>query len=278
VEAGVADESRAVLDRPARPPDLTLRYGSLPDQVIDVRLPPAPAGAPLMIFLHGGFWRQEYDRTHTGPLAQTLAGAGLVVATPEYRRTGGAGGWPAPFDDVAAAVRETPGLLRSAGVGFAPGIILAGHSAGGHLALWAAPESVEPVAGVVALAPVADLALAYELDLDRGAVAALVGGGPDEVPDRYAAADPVRRVPLGVRVEIVHGRRDRVVPVTLSRRLAETARLAGDIVGLDEPDCDHFAVIDPDSSAWSRVVAAIERVTPGVGTNTAHVDAREDSE
>lgn len=275
----MADESRAVLERPARPPDLTLSYGDLPDQVVDVRLPAAPTGAPLIVFLHGGFWRQEYDRTHTGPLAEALAGSGFVVATPEYRRTGGAGGWPATFDDVAAAVRHTPGLVRSAGVAVAEsGVILAGHSAGGHLALWVAPSSAERVAGVVALAPVADLTLAYELDLDQGAVAALLGGGPAEFPERYAAADPRHRVPLGVRLEIVHGRRDRVVPVTLSRRLAAAARVAGDAVALDEPDCDHFAVIDPDSSAWWHVSAAVGRVTPGTGANTAHVDACNDSE
>ena len=275
----MADESRAVLERPARPPDLTLRYGDLPDQVVDVRLPAAPTGAPLIVFLHGGFWRQSYDRTHTGPLAEALAGSGFVVATPEYRRTGGAGGWPATFDDVAAAVRHTPGLVRSAGVAVAEsGIILAGHSAGGHLALWAAPSGTERVAGLVALAPVADLTLAYELDLDRGAVAALLGGSPAEFPERYAVADPRHRVPLGVRLEIVHGRRDRVVPVTLSRRLAAAARVAGDAVVLDEPDCDHFAVIDPDSSAWWHVSAAVERVTPGTGANTAHVDACNDSE
>jgi acetyl esterase/lipase len=246
-----------VLDRPAPPPDLTVRYGDHPDQIIDVRRPPVPG--PLVIFIHGGFWRHEYDRQHTGPLASALAGAGFVVATPEYRRTGGDGGWPTTLDDVAAAVSAAPALIRAAGVAMAGAeVALAGHSAGGHLALWAA-AGADLVTGVVALAPVADLRTAYELDLDGGAVRALVGGGPDDVPQRYAAADPLARLPLGVRVEILHGVRDRQVPIALSRRYAKAALAAGDPVALTELDCDHFAVIDPISTVWPSVVDAFHR-------------------
>jgi len=214
----------------------------------------------MVLFFHGGFWRQEYDRTHTGPLAVALAALGYVVVTPEYRRTGGAGGWPATLDDVSLAVCRLPGLVRERlGQAADAPLLLAGHSAGGHLALWAAAELADRVAGVVALAPVADLRATYDLGLDGGAVRDLLGGGPSEVPERYAAADPMARLPIRVPIDLVHGRRDAQVPCEFSARFAAAAAEAGDLVLLDHPDCDHFAVIDPASAAWPVVVAAIDR-------------------
>jgi dipeptidyl aminopeptidase/acylaminoacyl peptidase len=134
--------------------------------------------------------------------------------------------------------------------------ILAGHSAGGHLALWAAGQT--PARGVLALAPVADLALAHRLDLGAGAVAALLGGGPADVPDRYAAADPARLLPLRVPSVFVHGLDDRQVPVSVSRAYVAAAERAGDRTTLVElPDIDHFALIDPRSGAWSTVLTAL---------------------
>lgn len=270
----MARDPRSVLSRPAPPPDLTLRYGEHPEHVADVRLPRSGMpGAPvaLVLFVHGGFWRQAYDRSHTGPLAAALAGLGFVVITPEYRRTGGDGGWPATVDDVAAAVNRLPSLVRDRlGAGAVPTstkLVLAGHSAGGQLALWAAASgaAAEPAAGVVALAPVADLRAAYDLDLDAGAVRELLGGGPDQVPLRYAAVNPMDRLPVGAHVEIVHGLRDLQVPVELSRRFAAAARSAGDDVSVQHPDSDHFAVIDPDSRVWPVVVTAFQRAADGVG-------------
>src|SRR5262245_15689672 len=184
----MARDSRSVLSRWAPPPDATLVYGAHADHLVDVRRPAGRSRA-LVVFLHGGFWRHEYDRTHTGPLTTALAAVGYTMAIPEYRRTGApGGGWPGTFEDVAAAVRAA---LPLAAEGERTPVILAGHSAGGHLALWAAAGLANegaPIAGVVALAPVADLREAYRLDLDRGAVTALLEGGPDEFPERYAEA------------------------------------------------------------------------------------------
>ena len=130
--------------------------------------------------------------------------------------------------------------------------ILLGHSAGGHLALWCA--TTMSARGVLALAPVADLAEAYRLDLDGGAVSALLGGGPDSVPERYAAADPSRRVPLPTRTVVIHGALDLQVPVEMSRRYVATAQAAGaDIRLVELPEAEHFALIDPESPAWPQV-------------------------
>lgn len=251
-------DSRAVLSRWAPPPDFTVAYGDHADHIADVRLPER-RGVPLVLFLHGGFWRHGHDRTHVGPLAVALVAAGYAVAAPEYRRTGApGGGWPGTFDDVLAAVRRVPGLVVERADVDPARLLLAGHSAGGHLALWSAAglarEGRGP-RGVVALAPVADLRLAYDLDLDRGAVSDLLGGGPATVPDRYIAADPMSLVPIGARVVVVHGDRDAHVPVELSRRFATAALAAGDDVELAElPDIDHFDVIDPESPGWLAVL------------------------
>jgi acetyl esterase/lipase len=263
--------SRTVLDRPAPPPSYTVNYGDLADQVADVWVPSHGASAPIVLLFHGGFWRHQWDRRHLRPLASALAGSGYVVATPGYRRTGApGGGWPGTFDDVRAAVDAVPALVS----GRTPTdgrVILSGHSAGGQLALWAG--SLVQTTGVVALAPVADLRAAYALDLDGGAVAALLGGAPDEVPDRYDTTDPLVRVPAAGRVVLVHGLRDAQVPPDFSARYADAARAAGGDVVLYQPDADHFEVIDPECPVWPLVLQAFHDVTGP----SRHVDAEQDS-
>ncbi|MFZ0325507.1 MAG: alpha/beta hydrolase [Actinomycetes bacterium] len=257
-------EGASVPSGSARGPDLQVSYGPHADQVADVYLPRAPVGSPtLVLALHGGFWRQGYDRVHLAPLVRALALAGDVVVSVEYRRVGGAGGWPATFDDVAAACDSLPDLVAGAspvalstGPRGAPRCVLVGHSAGGHLALWAA-ASCPPLglAAVVGLAPVADLVAAQRLGLGAGAVDLLMGGPPELVPDRFATCDPATLPSPGVPTTLVHGTADLDVPVGLSRGYAERhgARLV-------ELDCGHFELIDPtctsEFDAVSRAVAA----------------------
>ncbi|MET8122693.1 alpha/beta hydrolase [Micromonospora sp. NPDC005189] len=252
-------DPRAVLTRPAPEPDRTVAYGDHPDQVADLRRPAGTGPArPLVIVVHGGFWRVEYDRRHTDPLAAALAARGYPVAQLEYRRTGQpGGGWPGTLTDVVTGVAELPVLASKALPGrvtqAAP--ILIGHSAGGHLALYVAATAPATVGGVLALAPVADLGEAYRRNLDSGAVAALLGGGPAEVPDRYAAADPRRLVPMQARTVVMHGAEDQQVPAEISRDFVVEARAAGSDISLVElPGCEHFGLIDPESPAWPRVL------------------------
>ncbi|MGN9775149.1 alpha/beta hydrolase family protein [Micromonospora sp. H33] len=255
-------DPRAVLTRPAPAPDVTVAYGDHPDQIADLRRPAGTGPArPLVIVVHGGFWRAEYDRRHTGPLATALAALGHPVAQLEYRRTGQpGGGWPGTLTDILNGVAQLPRLAAEALPGqVAPDApILVGHSAGGHLALFAAAVAPAEVGAVLALAPVADLAEAYRLDLDSGAVAALLGGGPADVPDRYAACDPRSLVPIRTRSVIMHGALDQQVPVAMSRGFVAAGQAAGSDVRLVElPDCEHFGLIDPESAAWPEVASAL---------------------
>jgi acetyl esterase/lipase len=237
------------------PPDAVLRYAAHDDGIIDVHLPAGAARPrPLVVYVHGGFWRQRWDRRHARPLADARAAAGYVVAVPEYRRVGGEGGWPTTALDVEAALAATPRLLAEAGV-TTTATTLVGHSAGGHLVLWLANRQ-HPVDRVVALAPVGDLRAAADQGLGSGATVALLGGTPREVPAAYDAADPATRLldrPTA-DVVVVHGDQDEDVPVGLSRGLVARH---GWLDYRELTGVGHSDVIDPLSSAWPAVLDAI---------------------
>jgi acetyl esterase/lipase len=201
----------------------------------------------LCLAFHGGYWRARYGLELMDAVCDDLAARGYTAWNVEYRRVGGGGGWPATFDDVDEVLR------RAHEHGAA--VVTVGHSAGGHLALWAAGRHGATLA--VAHAGVVDLHAAWDLGLSNHAVGELLGGSPADVPDRYASASPFAQLPLGVRQVLVHGRRDDVVPPSLSRAYAERARTAGDSVELVETDEAHFECLDPGSDGW---LAAAERL------------------
>jgi acetyl esterase/lipase len=209
----------------------------------------------VVVVIHGGFWKAQYDAALGLPLAISLAEAGWTAWNLEYRRVGNGGGFPKTLDDVAAgidALADVDGVDTSR-------VITLGHSAGGHLATWAAsrgrferwqPERV-PVTGVVSQAGVLDLRAAHELGLGGGAVEAFLGHPPGPADDQV---DPFRQVPLDVPVRCVHGRGDTTVPVGQSADYVANARTAGADADLLEVDGDHFVVIDPTDPAWSRTL------------------------
>ncbi|MFF5988524.1 alpha/beta hydrolase family protein [Prauserella flavalba] len=231
---------RSILTRPTPEPDEELRYGG---QVADVWLP-VTTGKPLIVLVHGGFRRAEYDRTHIRVLCRALRDAGWPVAAPEYRRVAGNPGQTVA--DIRTALSVLPERLP------ANGLVLMGHSAGGHLALWAA-STCPPrgLLGVIALAPVADLAAAHEAHLDDGAVADFLGGAPSARPD----LDPRLLDAPPCPVVLVHGRDDTLVPVTQSRSYAATHPGARLVV---LPGIQHFEPIDPSSTAWPAVLAELK--------------------
>ncbi len=243
------------------------RYGSAPAQVCELHL---PAGEPraVAVLVHGGFWRARYDRTQEHAVAADLVARGWAAWNVDYRGVGegvsAGGGWPATFEDVAAAVD----LLADVAPGLPVGLPLdrvaaVGHSAGGQLALWiagrhrlpaAAPGAgprVRPVAAV-AQAGVVALADAARAGVGNGAVVDLLGATPDADPRRYALTDPVALVPLGVPVLAVTGDDDESVPWQLSASWAAAARAAGDDVTLHvAPGEGHMGHTDPRSPVWA---------------------------
>ena len=241
-----------------------VRYGDDPSQVGELFLPAGGAPSPVAVVLHGGFWRERYDRTLMEPLCVDLAAAGWAAWNVEYRRLGAGGGWPWTFVDVATAVDRLAELAGDGALDLRR-VAAIGHSAGGHLALWVAARPRLPadapggraqvrVTHAVGQAPVSDLAEAARLGLSGGAAAELLGGGPGERPERYAFASPPRLLPLGVPQLLVHGELDEIVPAAMSGAYVRAAQDAGDDATLVvEAGAAHFEHLDPSSSVWRAV-------------------------
>lgn len=246
-------------------------YGPARDQRAELRLPPGPGPHPVAVVIHGGSWSPPYTKVIGRPLAADLARRGWASWNIEYRRLGpSGGGWPATFLDVGAAIDALADVDAPLDLGR---VVPIGHSAGGHLALWAAGRPGLPAGAPGAQPRVrasAVVAQAAVCDLERGGVLTrpgalahrLLGGGPDDVPDRYDAANPMRMLPVGLPVLLVHGPQDTTVRVGQSRDYHRAARDAGVDCELVEPDAIHRAHVDPRSAAWRAVTDRLGTLAP----------------
>jgi acetyl esterase/lipase len=235
----------------------TIAYGDAPDQYAELYRPAAESRG-VVVVVHGGFWKAEYDVSLGRPLSASLAAHRWTAWNLEYRRVGRGGGAPETLDDVAAgidALADVDDLDLST-------VLAIGHSAGGHLATWAAarsryqgwqPERVR-LTGVISHAGVLDLRAAYADGLGGGAVERFLGHPPNDQDARY---DPIRQVPLDVPVWCLHGRRDDTVPLSQSVDYVSAATVAGATAELVEFDGDHFAPIDIDSDVWARTLRVL---------------------
>lgn len=238
-----------------------------------------------MVVLHGGSWRAPYDRRHISPFAGFLARRGFAVASVEYRRGAEgpgaegagddpvAGRWPDTFDDVAAALDALPELVRQhLPRADARRVVLTGHSAGGHLALWAAARHLlpadapwltdrpAPLRGVVALAPIADFEVADRLGVCGGAARQLLGDG-ELFAGRRPYADPALLLPTGIATTLVQGRADVDVPQAVAEAYADAAAKAGEVVGVTLlEDVGHYPLIDPAADACAVVAEEIAQL------------------
>lgn len=263
---------------PSTEADHRLFYGLDPLQFGDLRLPEGPGPHPVVVLIHGGCWLAEYHMHYMGAMADALTAAGIATWNIEYRRVGDpGGGWPGTLLDVGRAVDDLRFLATRYPLDLTR-VVLSGHSAGGQLALWAAErprrapgdplrsEDPLPVLGVVALAPVVDLAASVSAaaPICDGSAAQLLGGGPDLVAERYAQASPSERLPLGVPYAIVHGADDALVPAAHVVPFVDAARAAGDDVRLELiPGAGHFEVIAPGTVAFAVVLSFIQAMLGG---------------
>lgn len=243
-----------ILDLPPPAPDHAIAYRDGPHRFGHLRVPHGRGPHPVVVVLHGGFWRAAYDLLHIGHLCEALRGAGVATWSLEYRRIGHeGGGFPGTCDDVVAGAEHLRVLAASFPLDLTRVVVL-GHSAGGHLALWLGRHRPAPLLGVVALAPVADLRRACELNLSNGAAVAFVGCLPQACSQRWQQACPLELVPLGLPQRLVHGEEDVDVPLELSLRYADAAQRAGDDCTLTVlPRTGHLDLIDPRSAAWPEV-------------------------
>jgi acetyl esterase/lipase len=248
------------------PADARISYGADPLQFGDLRFPKTEGPHPVAVVIHGGFWRARYDLEHIGHLAAILTGAGIATWSIEYRRIGDeGGGWPNTMLDVGAATDHLRQIAAEYNLDLNR-IAAVGHSAGGHLAAWVAsrhriaedsvlyvPDPL-PLIATIPLAGVVDLRTAWERQLSDNVVQDLMGGAPDDVPERYAAASPVELLPIGVKQILIHGTADSTVPDILSKIYSDRARERGDdpkYIALK--DVGHFELIDP-GSKWCMMV------------------------
>jgi acetyl esterase/lipase len=246
--------SEDILTLPPPPADVRLSYGADPNQFGELRLPKSKGPFPVVMNIHGGFWRAKYDLAHTGHLCAALTANGIATWNIEYRRVGNpGGGWPGTFEDIRNAYRYLPQIAKRYDLDSA-NILVMGHSAGAQLALClAAHES--SVKRAVSLAGVVDLQQAWQQHLSDNAVVEFLGGKPNEVPEHYREADPMQLlIDHSTTQWLLHGAGDDVVPPYFSRQYTEQKRTRGEDVHYTEiSTAGHFDLIDPRSNAWPTV-------------------------
>lgn len=241
-----------------------LRYGDDALRRGELRLPPGPGPFPVAVVIHGGCWLAKMDSLKgTSALADALTQRGLATWNVEYRRLGNpGGGWPGTFEDVAAAVDHLRVLAANHPLDLSR-VMVVGHSAGAHLALWAAsrPRLAPPwgganvlrPAGVVAIDGPGELAPFIGMDeqiCGQPVVVPLLGGTPQQRPDEYRVATPRRQLPLGMAQFFVVAELGDLMQAYIA-----DARAAGDRVEVLSPaGAGHFDVITPSGPHGAKVV------------------------
>jgi acetyl esterase/lipase len=238
------------------------RYGPGPAQFGELSRPAGESRGTVVI-IHGGFWRARYDLSLGRPLAADLAARGYAAWNLEYRRALAGGGWPGTFADISAGID----LLADLPVDSSK-VVAVGHSAGGHLAVWAAGRDKPPISpiaskprvtlrGVISQAGVLALADCARDRVGGTAALDLMGGGPDDLPAEYRLADPLDAVPVSATILCLHSRADDEVPFSYSERYVAAATAAGGDARLRETRGDHYTLIDPTTDDWAVALAAL---------------------
>ena len=265
---------------PSRAPDQRTAYGDDSSQYGELRIPGGSGPHPVAVLIHGGCFKAAYASTRDlAPMADVLKERGIASWNIEYRRLGQAGGgWPGTYLDVGHAVDYLRTLAKSNALDLSR-VVIVGHSAGGHLAMWAAARArvpknsalfmadALPVRGVVNLAGPVDLTAnisGYEGLCRDTVITTLLGGTPANVPERYAQASPIKLLPFGIPQVLVIGQYEDFVPRPVAEAYAEAAAKAGDSLRLIViPRVGHFEIASPRASPWTQVESAIRALLDG---------------
>jgi len=261
-------------------PDRRLAYGPDSSQFGELRIPRGRGPHPVVALVHGGCFKAQYATLRDlGALAAALTADGIATWNVEYRRLGQpGGGWPGTYLDVGRAVDHLRTIAGQYELDLGR-VVVVGHSAGGHLAMWTAARGRLPrtsdlrVDGPLAVRGVVDLAgpldmtaniAGYESLCRDSVITTLLGGTPASVPDRYAQASAIRLLPLGVPQVIVVGSHEEFVPLPLVRAYEQAARGAGDSVRVIHVEgAGHFEIASPRAFTWPRVESAIRALLAG---------------
>ena len=270
----------ALANAPVPPGAERIAYGSDPLQFGELRVPATKGPHPVAIVVHGGCWLARLGdldpravaMDNMRPLAAALTEAGIATWNIEYRRLGNAGGgWPGTFRDVGTGADFVRTFARDRQLDLTR-VIAIGHSAGAHLALWLAsrqklPESSElyttdplRLAGAVSLDGPADLKATIPLQqpvCGAPVITDLIGGTPEQKPQRYRDASPIELLPLGVRQAFFTGQ----MFAAHSAPYAAAVKQAGDPAQvLPFPTAGHFVFIDPQSTVWPEVMKSVRQM------------------
>ena len=260
---------------PRRQTDVKSIYGDSPFQFGNLRLPDGPGPYPVVMVLHGGCWLSLYaNLQNSEALADTLRNYNVATWNVEYRCVDqSGGGWPGTFFDVSRATDHLRFIACKYDLDL-NNVIIIGHSAGGHLALWTAARPIlspqsplwgeNPLLlrGVIALAGPGDLKEFIphaDIECREGIVAELLGGTATQVPERYQDCSPIELLPLGIPQIIISSEHDWVVPPELGESYTKTAREAGDDVRhLIIPKAGHHELMAPYSIAWNTILQSVQ--------------------
>lgn len=217
-----------------------IKYGDDTDQLLEI-YGDTNAEKETLVLVHGGYWRNLFDREHMRPLAVALAEAGYIVVLPEFRRISGEP--DVTLRDLSFALSTLEDRA----------ITVIGYSSGGHLALLVA-DRFPAVKKVIGLAPVTDLIESQARELGRGAVREWLGRSADERSD----LDPMLRPPIAAKTIFIQGALDERVPIELTQGYLEAMKRQGrEIPLVILPETSHFQMMDVPSATFDAIIEAL---------------------
>ena len=264
----IANNQLAITEKTTNSTPIKITYGEDPNQFGELRIPEGDSLYPVIVILHGGCWQSIYDKSLMDAMAEDLTNRGYATWNLEYRRIGNGGGWPNTFLDVATGFKKLTDLANTYPIDLQK-ILITGHSAGGHLALWLGAQNQLPdsseiktidlpkIKGIVSLAGITDLETYLAPSGCGSSVDDLIGGSPNQFPERYFAGSPISFVPLCLPQVLINGEEDQIVPISHISPYYEMSVAAKDKIKLVTiPNAGHFEVITPGSNAWEAIIQA----------------------